>query len=109
MNEPDYDKVFSELGFDRADFDEPTMTEKLEGMRTAVAFVRFIDQNRLADLLRYWSGLDEYEQGCAIGALGQLSLVGCHAMAAVNGLELDGQLVKMEAELAAAVEDGDMP
>lgn len=80
---------------------EPTLNQKLEAMRTAVAFIRMINDNRYDDLLTYFSTLDAYEQGCALGALAQLSLVGVYAVSAVRHCSLEDVLNDIDAQFTA--------
>lgn len=105
-NEPDVEKLFASLGMDRRDFDEPSLRQRLEAMRTAIAFMRIADRNNLRDLLSYWVGLNDFEQSYAVGALSQLATVGVHAMAALGDRDFDGQLTMMEAELSTVLNDG---
>lgn len=105
-NQPDVEKLFASLGMDSRDFSEPSLRQKLEAMRTAIAFMRIADRNNLSDLLSYWVGLDDFEQAYAVGALSQLATVGVHAMAALGDRDFDGQLQVMEAELATVLDGG---
>jgi len=108
-NESDVEKLFAELGMERSDYSEPSLLQKLEGMRGAVELVKIADRGSLRDLFVYWSGLDDYEQGCVIGALAQLSVVGVHVMAHMGGREFGEQLGVMEAELGTVLKDGGTP
>ena len=82
---------------------EPTQGEKLEALRSATAFIRMTNDNRLADLLAYWSTLNEYEQGCALGALSQLSLIGIHALAGVRGCSFAEVLDEIDSQITANI------
>ena len=79
-----------------------SVSDKKEALRSAVAFIRMSNDRRLGDMLRYWKSLNEFEQGCLLGSLSQLSQVGVAAMAAVNGVSFDECLTVIEAELTAS-------
>ena len=102
-DQPDVESVLASLGMDREEFDEPSLRQKLEATKTAIAFVKLIDAGNLRGLLDYYSGLEDYELAYGVGALGQLALIGVNALAVLGGRDFDEQCAVMEAELATVL------
>jgi hypothetical protein len=86
-----------------------SLAEKQEPIRCALDLIVMADRGDVSGMEQLVSGIKLNEVADLIGSLSSYAVIGMHALAQVNGLDLGGQVEAIKAAMTADVQDGGTP
>jgi hypothetical protein len=86
--------------------DAETIAERQEPIRCALDLIVMADRGDVDGMQECIKGIKLFEIADVIGSMSHWAVIGMHAMAHTNGLNLGGQVEAVKAAMTAEVQDG---